>query len=407
MGMFFQFDFQKGLIQEITYQGVQISAKSADVFSLRLLDKDGQTVDYPSSAAKSVTVTKGTPLQVEYADFPEPIRVKMFLTEEKTGVSVRFAVENGYPITDVNYNNLDTISKKQLELSERRITEIFELVRDSIETSRALIRDGMDIYGALSVVADGIAFDSITGNDDSLPQNEKRLSTVGNLILATDRILFCDMYAENLTFENTHLTEKHFLPSSEIEENVVYIRNPYADEAYDVFSQELIDPRVKYVGSFKEAVRSLLDGDAGYCLLPLEERGGVRLPTVSEIIYRNDLKINSVTPVFGMDGNADMKYALVSRSFTVPSLSPDDDCYLEIRIDSGKDARLGELLCATEHFGIGLYRLNTLTFDTEEGIRSYYSIVFRKDGGSFIPLLVYLTLFTSDFVPIGIYKNLE
>ena len=95
MGMFFQFDFQKGLIQEITYQGVQVSAKSADVFSLRLLDKGGQIVDYPSSAAKSVTVIKGTPLQVEYADFPEPIRVKMFLTEEKTGVSVRFAVENG------------------------------------------------------------------------------------------------------------------------------------------------------------------------------------------------------------------------------------------------------------------------------------------------------------------------
>ncbi len=93
--MFFQFDFEKGLIQEIAYQGVEISAKSADIFSLRLLDKDGKIVDYSSREAKKVTVLEGTPLQVVYADFPEPFQVKMWLTEEKTGFSARFAVENG------------------------------------------------------------------------------------------------------------------------------------------------------------------------------------------------------------------------------------------------------------------------------------------------------------------------
>ena len=90
----FNFDFHKGTIREISYQGIQISAKSADIFSLRLLDKEGQIVDYPSSLAKKVTILDGNPLKVVYADFPEAVQVTMQLTEETMGFAVRFAVEN-------------------------------------------------------------------------------------------------------------------------------------------------------------------------------------------------------------------------------------------------------------------------------------------------------------------------
>ena len=141
--------------------------------------------------------------------------------------------------------------------------------------------------------------------------------------------------------------------------------------------------------------------------MPLEERGGARLAAVAELLFREDLKINSVTPVFGFEGLADMKYALVSKHFTVPDIFPDDDRYLEIRIKADSNVSVSELFSAAESLDSYLYRINTLTFTTEDGEAQYYSVVFRDDGKDFSPLLVYLTLFSGAYTPIGIYKNLE
>ena len=129
---------------------------------------------------------------------------------------------------------------------------------------------------------------------------------------------------------------------------------------------------------------------------------------LSEIIYRNDFKINSVTPVFGPDGNADMKYALVSKNFTVPMKQAGDDRYLEIRIGtSGNGISLSELLVAIEYFSMSVYRINTSVFNADTAPEVNYSVVIRDGEAGFVRLLTYLTLFSEDFVPIGIYKNLE
>ena len=188
---------------------------------------------------------------------------------------------------------------------------------------------------------------------------------------------------------------------------MTYVKNALADEAYDVFSQQLSDPRVKYSSTLNDAVRLVSSGEAEYALLPLEERGGARLASVAELLFREDLKINSVTPVFGFEGLADMKYALVSKHFTIPEILPDDDRYLEIRLRADSSVSASELFSAAESLGAFPYRINTLTFDTEDGAYQYYSVVFRDDGKDFTSLLVYLTLFSGAYTPVGIYKNLE
>ena len=159
--------------------------------------------------------------------------------------------------------------------------------------------------------------------------------------------------------------------------------------------------------SFKEAADAVADGEASYCLLPLEERGGSRLAPVSEIIFRRDLRICAITPVFGFDGNADMKYALLSSGYSVPELSSDDDGYLEVRISADEGASLSELITVASYYGISVYRINTQTFNAEDFYETYHDVVFRSSGVDFTQLLVYLTLFSSAYVPIGMYKNLE
>lgn len=311
-------------------------------------------------------------------------------------------------INDVNRTNFVEITGMQAELTERRISEISEVVYCVADSIEQLITNGIDISGALSVIANCISFDFLDGEKlDLLPENANRVISAFRSVGVHDSATFCELLLEELKKRTLNINESSFLPYKIHSDTVVFVKNPYSDEAYDVFSQELKDPHMRYVGALKDVIRCLSDDKTLCGLFPLEEHGGVRLPSVTEMIYRNNLKINSVTPVFGFDGCADMRFALVSHSFVVPELNGVDDRYLEIRIEKENSLALSELLVAAEQYGIGIYRLNTLSFDTEDGPKTYYSIVFRDNGRDFTSLLIYLTLFSGDFVPIGMYKNLE
>ena len=131
-------------------------------------------------------------------------------------------------------------------------------------------------------------------------------------------------------------------------------------------------------------------------------RGGVRVPIISELAARLDLKISAVTPVFGFEGTADMKYALLKRGFVIPPRDEDTDRYLELKLDFDTGTIL-KLLPIAESLGADLYRINTLgDFDG-----AFVSLILRDRGEGFAPILSYLTLFCNNYVPIGIYKNLE
>ena len=112
------------------------------------------------------------------------------------------------------------------------------------------------------------------------------------------------------------------------------------------------------------------------------------MPSVEELIFRNDCKINSVIPVFGYDGNADLKYALVSKNILIGDYDGDDDRYFEIRV-SAESVGLSSLLIPAEEFGVRVYRINTLSFNTEDGEAGYFSVVLKSSGEDFTKLLVF------------------
>ena len=312
-----------------------------------------------------------------------------------------------FSVRDAVLSNLERLSREQSIISEQRMLELYDIVIPMVERSIVLFNDGLEIYEMLSVLSDEIASLEYPLSDETTPELRGLVEKNLSYLVYSDREMLTEIYLKILAERGYSITEGDFLPSAYSEETFTYVRNGFSDEAYDVFSQDFDDPKVKYSSTFKECSQAVSSGDVTYCLLPLEERGGARLPTVSEIIFRNDFKINSVIPVFGPDGNADLKYALVSKSFTVPKRLKDDDLYLEIRIGVTEDSPLTEVFGAVKHFGMSVYRVNTVIFDTEGDKETYFSIVIKDLGNSFAPLLSYLTLFLRDFVPVGIYKNLE
>jgi hypothetical protein len=165
-------------------------------------------------------------------------------------------------------------------------------------------------------------------------------------------------------------------------------------------------PRVAYSADFKQACSAVKEGKAGYCILPIYEKGSYRIPSISTQLFAFDLKIVSVTPVFGMTGDADVTYGLVSSGFSVPKITEGDDRYFEILIPAGGE-RLLELFVAAEELEIEVYGVNSQIYEGEDGKVRFYSVTFRKSEGNFSDFIAYLILFMPDFVPTGLYLNLE
>ena len=302
--------------------------------------------------------------------------------------------------------NMKTLSDTQVRLMEKRICELAELAEDAAIAARELYAAGCGIYEILGILSDGVSFEHYAPHSHAMRENVSRLHSYTSSVESKDRAILAELLVSRLSEHGITLTESDFLPEDSGDESFVYVKNRLADEAYDVFSQDFDDPHVRYEPTLRDAARAVSKGGVEYCLLPLEERGGARLPSVAALLFAEDLKICSVTPVFGFDGSADMKYALVSRHFTVPEVSPDDDRYLEIRI-SAASTDLAELFSVAEHLGTTVYRVNTVTFDTEDGEAQYYTAVLRKGGSDFCTLLAYLTLFCPSYTAVGIYNNLE
>lgn len=317
------------------------------------------------------------------------------------------AEDSIFSVHEAILSNMKKLSERQSVLEELRLYELYDVARAMVMTSAQLAEDGLDTPEILSLLSESLDLGEYPLSAETAPDFRSLVQKNHLSLKQCDRIALTELYLSLSKRADRAITERDFLPGTASGETFTYVRNSLSDEAYDVFSQDFDDPKVRYSKSFKDAATAVSLGEVTYCLLPLEERGGARLHTVSELIFRNDFKINAVIPVFGADGNADMKYAMVSRSFTVPERRADDDMYLEIRLSVGTESSLSELFCAVDVFGMSVYRVNTLTFDTEGEREAYLSVVIKGGEGDFTPILTYMTLFLRDFVPVGIYKNLE
>jgi hypothetical protein len=313
--------------------------------------------------------------------------------------------EEAFFPSSVLLSNISKLSGEQSVLQERRICELAAVADSAVNYLVSMHAGGMPIVDALSLLfLESEEAHSV--HADALGECVPQLSLHLGVLSVLDRIALAALLGRGLERRALCPAEADFLPPSGASETFTYVKNLYADEAYDVFSEAFSDPRLFYSETLKDAVAAVTEGRAGYCLLPLEEKGGARLATVSEMLYRSDLRIASVTPVYGYGEENDLTYALVSRGFCIPAVDPEDDRYLEIRIP--KDScRLSELLLAAEGFGAQVYRIHTLAFSAESEKKAFYSLVFRAEGQDFVSLLIYLSIFYGDFTPIGIYASLE
>lgn len=314
-------------------------------------------------------------------------------------------LEDAFLPPSVNVENIRFLAQKQSLLQERRICELSELADAAASYLREMGMGGMPVADALPLLSmsDG-AVESI--HEGALAACVPALSLSQRYLSSLDKIIFISLLSERLAAMQLALSEEDFLPPVAAKETFTYVKNFYADEAYDVFSQSFSDPRLFYSDSLRDAVSAVEEGRCGYCLLPLEEKGGVRLAGVSQMLYQSDLRIASVTPVYGYGEETDLTYALISRGFLIPPVNREDDRYLELRLPK-ECAALSELIFAAEAFSAKVYRIHSMRLLCEGRPCDFTSLVFRAEGRDFSHLLAYLFAFVKGFSPVGIYSNLD
>lgn len=307
---------------------------------------------------------------------------------------------------EVYYANLKELFAEQSRVAELRISELAAIASEAAELSKSMSDEGLLPYEIIAALSDTDVLD-ICFPSNIAEHSVRYVKNLTALTEASDKAEFSRIYLSECRSRGIAIKAEDFFPEERGAQTFTYVKNSLSDEAYEVFSQDFADPRVYYSDSIKAASAAVADGKIGYCILPFEEKGGSRISSISDTIYKHQLKISAITPVFGFEGNADVKYALVAQSVTVPDISEEDDGYAELLIKSDSGEELTELLGAARTLELSVYKVCAVSFGAPGDSESYYSVILKMGNEGFEALLVYLSMFLSECDIVGLYKNLE
>jgi len=185
-------------------------------------------------------------------------------------------------------------------------------------------------------------------------------------------------------------------------DRIAYLKNAFADLAYEKFAAILPDAVVSYCDDFSGVCEEVANGRARYGILPLENSADGRLKAFHTLMRRHDLKIVLVCDV--PVGEGITQFALLGRR--VASL----DCgkhraasFLEVRLSLSRTEAFSQLLSSAAYYGLRLLRSSSA--EGEQGTE--FDLLFATEASDVSAFLCYLTLEFPRFIPLGIYTKLK
>lgn len=297
--------------------------------------------------------------------------------------------------------NLQELTERADLLGEQEIAHLREL---AIE-----IAQGDDLSDLLS----SLPYYRITPTaplTNILTNNREQLSRSRMLLESRQCMLLCGALYEELC-NREPLLPALFPDAEEVAPHavgrIVYQRNSYTDDAYLAFATLVPDARAAYAHSFHAACEDVFNGHCEYCILPIENAVEGELISFAKLIAQFDLKIAATCDIAGADASRKTRFALLRRNM-LPILTPDTEKngFFRLSIPSQSAALMAEVLSAANFFGLTFLFANTLPID-KEGAMAYFNLTFDIRGGDLYPFLLYLTTVVPQYVPIGIYSQIQ
>ena len=257
-------------------------------------------------------------------------------------------------------------------------------------------------YGENIQVAYSEAFSLKDQNISCIAENKKYVSAVYNGLCQFDRLNYVDSYSSDVLGDIFAADSENIFDS----DTVVYLKNPLADVAYNIFSKLLGDPRAVYEETFSDVCEEVYYSRAPYCILPLENSEDGRLASFGNMIRKYELKIVLTCSVESANGKT-TRFALLKRELARIQCKAGmaDGEYLEIGLNLGDEQKLCEVLQAAGYFGYSLNKIDSLPIYYSE--KEYYFDVILKGKGELNKLLSWLELEIPRYEVIGIYTHIK
>ncbi len=303
--------------------------------------------------------------------------------------------------------NIRAINDAQLNLHECRLAHLRERARllheEFAHKEWYLLEESFRTRYAEEVHA-------LTGRTEDVPREHLNdLSRLQEDLHRNDAVYLCRVLLTYYRKQYPHaLTPMAFCTSREPEQfpiqtnRIAYLKNVFADDAYNKFSKILPGAVVSYCDDFPGVCEEVTSGRARYGILPLENSTDGRLKSFLQLMQKNDLKIILMCDV--PMGESMTQFALLGRR--VAEL----DCgrhrassYLEFRITLSRTQTLSQILWASAYYGLQLLRSSCV--EVPQGVE--FDLIFSQETADVSAFLCYLSLEHPGFNPVGLYTKLK
>ncbi len=214
-------------------------------------------------------------------------------------------------------------------------------------------------------------------------------------VLAYDRATLSTLLSTHLGQMGQPLSQSFFLSHTAPVPRIAYVRNAYTDEAFDAFSASVEDATSLFADHYEDACTELLEGAAGYAILPWRDTRGEYHRATLTLLEAHDLSVvSTVTVTDGED--IPMQYALVTGA-----PSPVKGAWeMLLALPAEWLARMAELTATLPLLDVCLAG----TLYDAAGDRLYLTLRGRGDTTS---LMIWLSMFAPAYHFMAYYPNIK
>ncbi len=301
---------------------------------------------------------------------------------------------------DVFEKNVALLDRETAKCLEKRIALFAEPTHLLADRLASAVQKGSSRKELLRNLCLGIP--PVSLHDHALPAHRPSLYRAFASLSALDRVSFVQALLERFAILGHPLCAKELLPCEDTPlGRVAYFRNPYTDEAYEIFCEQLPSPTVQYTDSFRLSCEAVYDGSASFCILPIANTEG-ELSTFTDMADELELVRVALCRIFHADGTDVTHFALYAKAFFFPG---DEDRHLRFSVPLQGAQEIACLMSALSLLGTEPITLSGK--DSEDGEHTLLSLVCRVSAESCIPLLTYLTVFADGWRFLGLYRDLS
>ncbi len=300
--------------------------------------------------------------------------------------------------TEIALANLTSLESDLCNVFERRIAHLCEL-------AHAIVKDGGDSDLIKSIML-SIRSNGEVDSDDICPESISELKALFANISSLERAVIFKQVFDLIPNVKYNPSDRSEYISLEAFGRIAYLQNSYNDVAFDHFATVLRDAKASYYDSVNDICESVVLGKDQFCILPIETFKDGKLITFYNTIIKNNLKINAEFDLDNPDGAGFTRYALIGGSEVLPKnqiLVQEKNRYLEIAYSDTDNLPLGELIIASEYFGLELNCIDTLTLHGNE--KNILCIEFEASHADIQNFMTYLSVDCPEHILIGIYRR--